>query len=269
MLNSRLVILKQDNKIPKFRGIRLKTKRLKTAIIAILPFVLACGLLQPKATPISQVPPTRTPKPTFTAIPPTQPPVIATQTEPAEIAQNQPAEQAPQEEPTATPQPVEQPTDTPTPEPVAPTDTPEPQPTDTPPPPPTNTPAPPPPPTDTPVPAGPQVGAHGISGKVIARDKTTFAVGEKAFFTYEANNHTDQPVTFTILGIKASNGQFNTSWINPDTIQPGVPFRHDDGLTFNSPGTYQVFLAICYVSCGESGAVWEEFQSGAATITVQ
>ncbi|MFQ5577874.1 MAG: hypothetical protein ACE5G8_12900, partial [Anaerolineae bacterium] len=126
-------------------------------------------------------------------------------------------------------------------------------------------------PTDTPAPApaGPAVGPRGISGQVVARDKTTFAVGEKAFFTYEANNHTDAPVSFVLLGLKASDGQFNTSWINPDAIEPGIPFRHDDGLTFNAPGTYRVYLSICYAFCDGPNSQWEEFPSGAATITVQ
>ncbi|RME45277.1 MAG: hypothetical protein D6796_10695, partial [Caldilineae bacterium] len=123
--------------------------------------------------------------------------------------------------------------------------------------------------TPTPTPAGPVIGPHGISGVVIPRDKTTFAVGEKAFFIYEAVNHTENPVSFVLLGLKASNGQFNTSWVNPDTIYPGTPFRHEDGLTFDAPGTYQVYLAICYAFCGEANAEWEEFRQGAATITVQ
>jgi hypothetical protein len=47
-----------------------------------------------------------------------------------------------------------------------------------------------------------------------------------------------------------------------------VPFRHDDSLTFNSPGTYKVMLAICFARCDEADADWEEFPRGAATITV-
>ncbi|NIV38068.1 MAG: hypothetical protein GWN58_54235 [Anaerolineae bacterium] len=126
------------------------------------------------------------------------------------------------------------------------------------------------PPTPTPAPGGEHVvGSHGVSGLVIARDKTTFAVGEKAFFTYEALNHTKDPVGFELLGLKASNGLFNTSWVNPDVILPGVPFRYDDGLTFNTRGTYQVVLAICFARCGEDDADWEEFPYGAATITVR
>jgi hypothetical protein len=126
------------------------------------------------------------------------------------------------------------------------------------------------PPTNTPVPQAQHVvGSHGVSGLVVARDKTTFAVGEKAWFTYEALNHTQDPVNFELLGIKASDGQFNTSWVNPDVILPNVPFKYDDGLTFNSPGTYKVMLAICFAQCGEADADWEEFPQGAATITVK
>lgn len=113
------------------------------------------------------------------------------------------------------------------------------------------------------------VGAHGVSGLVVARDRATFSAGEKAFFTYEALNHTKDPIGFDLLGIKASNGQFNTSWVNPDVIVPGEPFRHDDGMVFNSPGTYKVILAICFDRCGEADADWEEYPHGAATITVK
>lgn len=225
------------------------------AILLLLLALLACNILRPSQSEQTALKPTNTPRPTFTHTPTAMPVVEQPTSTPAVVIP-----------PTNTPLP----TDTPTPIP-APTDTPAPLPTDTPAPPaPAPAPAAP-PPTNTPVPApsGPAVGQFGISGKVIARDKTTFAVGEKAFFTYEATNHTDAPVGFTLLGIKASNGQFNTSWINPDVFQPGVPFRHDDGLAFDAPGTYQVFLAVCYTGCGQPSAVWEEYQSGAATITVQ
>lgn len=173
--------------------------------------------------------------PTETAVPPTETPVPPTET----LA---PTDTPP---PTAPPAPTRAPTRAPTKAPPAPTNPPAAQPKHV-------------------------VGSRGVSGLVIARDKTTFAVGEKAFFIYEAINHTKDPVGFVKLGIKASNGAFNTSWINPDIIQPGVPFRHDDGLTFDAPGTYKVFLAICWEEpCSEPSGVWEEFRQGAATITVK
>jgi hypothetical protein len=104
---------------------------------------------------------------------------------------------------------------------------------------------------------------------VVARDKTTFAVGEKAFFVYEALNHTSDPIGFVKLGIKASDEVQNTSWINPDVILPDTPFKHDDGLVFDAPGTYRVMLFICFARCDEADGDWEEFPQGAATITVK
>ena len=243
----------------------MKQRRWLLALIFLAMVSMSCGLPDfvaraPEDTPV----PVKTLRPTFTPMP------TATSTVP----------------PTATPVPTDTPSPTSTP--VPPTDTPVP-PTETPVPtmtePPTDTPA---PPTPTPEPTKPKptptkrpptatpapqprhvVGAHGVSGLVTARDKTTFSVGEKAFFTYEVLNPGKEAVGFELLGIKASNGLFNSSWINPDFVLPGVPFKHDDGLTFNTPGTYQVFLAICFARCGEADADWEEFHHGAATITVK
>jgi len=118
-----------------------------------------------------------------------------------------------------------------------------------------------------PPPAEPAIGQFGVSGKVVARDKTTFTVGEKAFFIEEATNHSDKNVFFTFLGLKADGIPFHTSWDN-NKIAPGETFRWEDGITFDVPGTYNVFLAICYGDC-ENGGVWEEYRDGAATITVQ
>ena len=235
----------------------MKQKSLILVLVIVGALCLGCG----DGAPTEMAAPVKTLRPTFT---------------PQPSATNTPI-------PSPTPLPTN--TSFPTNTPLPPTDTPEP-PTQTPsstntPEPPTPTPLPPTatkrpvqptkaPPTPTPAPVAKHVvGSHGVSGLVTARDKTTFSVGEKAFFTYEALNHTEDPIRFELLGIKASNGLFNTSWINPDFILPDVPFKHDDGLTFNTAGTYQVMLAICFSRCGESDADWEEFPYGAATITVK
>jgi hypothetical protein len=247
----------------------MKQTQLFLALVILAVSGLGCGspgLLSeaPSATPAATL------RPTFTPTPPTTSTLSPTATP------------IPTDVPLPTDTPLPPPTNTPEPPtPVPPTNTPDlPSPTPVPPTatqaaqptriPPTRVPPTKVPPTKPPPPqSGHVVGSHGVSGLVIARDKTTFAAGEKAFFTYEALNHTADPVGFTLLGIKASNGQFNTSWINPDVIVPGQPFRHDDGLTFDSPGTYSVFLAICFSGCGGADADWEEFPKGAATITVQ
>jgi hypothetical protein len=249
----------------------MRHKQLVLALMALALIGLGCGVPSflaraPTATPE----PVKTLRPTFTPVP------SATNTAPPTLTPI----------PTETPLPTDTalPTDTPLPvtdTPVSPAITPEASttapptgtreqstptqvpPTATSPPQPTSV-----PPTQ-PSAAKHVVGSHGISGLVIARDKTTFAVGEKAFFTYEAINQTADPIPFVLLGIKASNGQFNTSWVNPDVIMPDTPFRHDDGMIFNRPGSYRVMLAICFDRCGEADADWEEFPYGAATITVK
>lgn len=229
---------------------------------------LSCGFPEflaraPEATPvpIKTLRPTFTPNPTETATLPPTPTPAPTDTPLPTVTPLPPTDTPVPPTPTSFPPTQVPPTDTtapPTLTPLPPTATRVPvQPTQA-------------PPTPTPKPkARHVVGSHGISGLVVARDKTTFAVGEMAFFTYEALNQTKDPIGFEKLGIKASNGQFNTSWINPDIIQPGVPFKHDDGLAFSSPGTYRVFLAICFARCSQGDADWEEFPLGAATITVK
>jgi outer membrane biosynthesis protein TonB len=229
--------------LPSFlaRGPEATPEPVKTLRPTFTPWPTVTNTVAPSATPTR----TATPLPTATPVPPTETPIPPTETPvPPTATVAEPTETS--VPPTATPVPP-QPTKPPA------------QPTAV-------------PPTKAPVDQPKHVvGAHGISGLVVARDKTTFAVGEKAFFTYEALNHTSDPVGFGKLGIKASNGQFNTSWINPDVILPGQPFRHDDGLTFDTPGTYKVFLAICFERCGdgETNPVWEEFPKGAATIVVK
>lgn len=247
----------------------MKQKKWLVALIFLAIVSMSCGLPDFVArAPEATVAPTKTLRPTFTAMPPATNTVAPTSTP---VPTDTPLPTSTPVPPTNTPVP---PTLTPVPPtPVPPTETPVP-PTATPAP--TKTAKPKPKPTQKPPTAVPPpqpkhvVGAHGVSGLVIARDKTTFAVGEKAYFTYEALNPGQDPVGFEKLGIKASNGLFNTSWINPDFVMPGVPFRHDDGLTFTAPGTYQVFLAICFAPpCETTGGVWEEFPHGAATITVK
>lgn len=245
----------------------MTTRKIIVALTLITLVLVGCGADGPVAQNSDSDPELeRTARPTFTPMPTitnTVPPTLTPEPTPTPVPSTPTSIP-----PTETPPP---PTETPLPTVVPPTATPVP---------PTSTPVPPAPtarpPTATKAPPAPTkapqaqhvVGAHGISGLVVVRDKTTFAVGEKAFFIYEALNHTANPVNFVKLGIKASNGQFNTSWINPDVIVPNVPFKHDDGLTFTSPGTYQVMLAICFARCDEGDADWEEFPKGAATITV-
>lgn len=232
-----------------------------TAILLLL--TLACSLqdrLTLSGTDSPELPPTRTPLPTFTATVEAQVIISAPPT---------PTETAAAQLPVATPVP---PTPAPpAPEAPPPANTPEPEPTATytpEPPPATEPPAPPPPaPTDTPAPpapAEPGMGANGVIGKIEFRDgRNTYAVGERVFVKIEASlpgGSGQKP--FGVLGLTTSTGGFQTSW-SSGTIDG--TFRHEDGVAFPAPGNHKLWLSICFdtidVCQGPSGN-WEQFEPG-------
>ena len=204
----------------------------RTTVLLLLALLLvpvtSCG--GPGAGPAPTA--TKTPRPTFTDVPP------ATNT------------------PTVMPTPL--PTETPVPPTATATFTPEPTATRRP------ATAPLRPPTATPA---PQVGPHGVLGRLRTRDgRSEYAVNEQVFFTFEIENHTDADIRFGIIGLKADqNVPFQTSWTS-DVYDHKFPakqtFKNDDRIIFTAPGTYTVRLAICFSRFGEcqgGGAEWEEF----------
>lgn len=216
-------------------------------VVFIILISLACSSL-PGLLPESEsnLPPTRTPLPTFTFTPAVQAPLSIPRTPTVTPL------------PSDTPTPLPQPTDTPLPEP-APTETPVPTPTPPPPPPPPQAP----PPTEPPPPPEPVAGAHGVIGKISFRDgRNTYAVGEKVFVTIEATNTGSGLLPFGVLGLTPSAGSFQTSWTN-GTIGTGETFRHEDGLAFSTPGTHKLWLSICFSSlqeCQGPNGDWERFE---------
>jgi hypothetical protein len=75
-------------------------------------------------------------------------------------------------------------------------------------------------------------------------------------------------VSFGILGLLTSTGQFQTSWDN-GVIQPGQTFRHEDGLAFDASGMYKLQLSICFNrkdACLSSDQGWKRFEPGLEVI---
>lgn len=230
----------------------IRTWSLLTGLLLLVS--LACSSLPFRAAPAeSNLPPTRTPLPTFTA-------TIQT-----EIAITIPPT------PTNTPVPPP-PTDTPVPPPTQPPVV-EAVPTDTPVPPPTEAPAAPPPaeappPTEAPpppaAPAEPQA-QNGVVAKISFRDgKNTYAVGEKVFVKIEVTNVEGGIKPFGILGLTPDTGNFQTSWDNSQ-LEGGKPFNHEDGLAFTTPGNHKLWLSICFSSksdCQGPNGNWVRFEPG-------
>lgn len=220
----------------------------------LVSITLACSFLPFRSAPEEQanLPPTRTPLPTFT-------PTSAVQ---AVISIPPTPTSMPVPPPTDTPLPVVPPTDTPPPAP-APTDTPVPPPPTEPPPPAVAAES----PTEAPPPAQPAEPAaqNGVVGKITFRDgKNTYAVGEKVFVKIEATNVEGGVKSFGILGLTSDGGAFQTSWDN-SKIEGGKPFTHEDGVAFSSPGNHKLWLSICFSSkeeCQGPNGNWVRFEPG-------
>jgi hypothetical protein len=219
----------------------------KTRYLVVLALLsLALGLSAACSGKSVQTP-TTTPRPTFTEAP------TATSTPAATNTPIIPASPTPTETPASTATPVP-----PTATPVPPTATEAPA---------TRIPPTAVPPTAVPE---PQVGAHGVIGKLTLRDpKAAYGVGEQVFFTFEVTNPSGKDVPFGILGLKSDgNVQFQTSWTS-DVYNHVFPangvFKHDDNIKFGAPGTYTVKLAVCfntYNNCAGGAPDWEEFAPG-------
>ncbi len=233
----------------------------RSCLILFVLLTLSCSLLS-GSTKDTNLPPTRTPLPTFTPtsalaqlpispvaeIPTPTPtsPSTEVQAEAAPIEEAAPTEEAaPAEEPTPTETPVPPPTPEPPPAEPAPA---EPAPAE----------------PESAAPAEPQVGAHGVIGEIGFRDgRNTYAVNEKVFVNIKVTIPGGAgQIPFGILGLTPSTGSFQTSW-SSGSIEG--TFNHEDGLAFPVPGNHKLWLSICFSSievCQGPDGEWERFEPG-------
>jgi len=142
--------------------------------------------------------------------------------------------------------------------------------------------APPPPPQATAVPATntgapppPQAtstpnvqGAGGIQTQLWQMHKTSGATNESMFFDFKVVNTTGTAITYGILAAHTDVGVTADSWHDP--LQPGKLLSWTDHINFPNPGTYQVYLGICYDShdvC-KAGGTWVRLSNSIA-VTIQ
>jgi SH3 domain-containing protein len=142
-----------------------------------------------------------------------------------------------------------------------------------PPPPPTN----PPPPTDTPpsattgTPAGPTVyNSHGIEGNSFSVESTVVVAGQDIWFNFKVTNTTGTPISYAVLAAHVDNGPNAKSWT--DAILGGHQVLNwRDHINISTPGTYQLYLGICYGNknaCLANQTPWDRL-SDSVTVTVR
>lgn len=131
--------------------------------------------------------------------------------------------------------------------------------------------------TNTPVPATATPRGYNSRGVVPSRfwvEQTNVAVNEKVWFNFLVNNTTNENIAYSVLAARAENGPAKDSWTN-ETLKPGfgpagsTPWR--DWIAFSAPGTYQLYLGICYGGrdpCLALQAPWDRLSDN-VTITVR
>ena len=138
-------------------------------------------------------------------------------------------------------------------------------------------------PTATPAPAAsatpapaPVTTSHGITGALTLcnPEKPSFAATiERICFRELITNNTSAPVSYSILGVQATNltggqNQYQTSWRGDLVVPAGgtgpASGGWEDGIYLNVPGTYQLTLSICYANADTCflGTGWEVITAG-------
>lgn len=117
---------------------------------------------------------------------------------------------------------------------------------------------------------GPQ-GARGVIGVSFSVENSTAAVGQDVWFNFEVRNTSQSVVAYGALAAHTDAGVTAQSW-TAETLDPGEtlgPWR--DHINFSAPGTYQLYLGICFAdknTCLTPGSSWDRL-SNYITITIQ
>ena len=111
--------------------------------------------------------------------------------------------------------------------------------------------------------------ANGVRGDEFEVRKTTFAAGEEIWFDFKVTNTTGDSIRYGALAAHTDVGFTAKSWTNA-SLKPGQVLKWTDHFDIHTPGTYQLYLGICFADAGAcfSGAPWERL-SPSVTIVVQ
>lgn len=96
------------------------------------------------------------------------------------------------------------------------------------------------------------------------QDRKNYAPGERIFVMMQLKNNTNEAKSFGLLGLLTSAGRRQVCWLDGIVPAQGA-FQHEDGLAFESPGTYQIQLFICpakKAGCVKDETLWQPLDPG-------
>jgi hypothetical protein len=127
--------------------------------------------------------------------------------------------------------------------------------------------------TNAPPPATstPQVySSRGIVGNYFTVVNPIASVGQDIWFDFKVTNTSDADVNYSVLAAHAANGPSAQSWTN-EVLKAHAVLEWRDHINIHTPGTYQLYLGICYGgkdACVANAAPWDQL-SPPVTVTVQ
>lgn len=112
-------------------------------------------------------------------------------------------------------------------------------------------------------------GARGVVANSFTVENSSAAVGQDVWFNFEVKNTSQSAVTYGALAAHTDVGVTAQSWTN-ESLDPGEVLSWRDHINFSAPGTYQLYLGICFADKNAclAGAAWDRL-SNYITITIQ
>ena len=126
------------------------------------------------------------------------------------------------------------------------------------------------PPTTAPTAAPGAYLSNGIRGEAFWVENTRAAVGQDIWFNFKVVNTTDNVVNYSVLAAHCDAGPNAQSWTN-EKLKAHQTLEWRDHINISTPGTYKLYLGICYggkEACLANAAPWDRL-SADVTVTVE
>jgi hypothetical protein len=107
-------------------------------------------------------------------------------------------------------------------------------------------------------------------GNAFSVENLVVGAGQDIWFNFKVTNTTDAPISYSVLAAHVDNGPNAQSWTEA-VLGARQELNWRDHINISAPGTYQLYLGICYGgknACLANQAAWERL-SNSVTVTVR
>jgi hypothetical protein len=102
-------------------------------------------------------------------------------------------------------------------------------------------------------------------------NRTEYGVGEDIWFNFVVTNKSGTTLSYGILGVAASTGQFQSSWSGALNLNSNDSLKWKDKIALSAPGTHTLVLSMCFSKvevCQSPNGDWENV-AGPIQVTIR